>query len=266
MGDKYITNKIIDHGIGSRILKIINLMSYVDFLNKKGSDYEFVYTPLNYEGFGQNFTTNQFHLYHYNPVIDSRSEYLLVCDRWENMFNYKGKKITEVDEKDTIFLVHPYLNGETEKEVFNHTVLMKDIIKSNLNIPINSQKNYLDIKIHIRRGDVGPKNHHDRWLSDEYYLNVIEKLKDKYVDNFKITIHTQRRGFNESKFNGVNIIYDDEMKDNEVWVDLINSDVLVIGKSAFSYSAGILCNGLTIYPSEGMFHNKLDKWITEKEI
>ena len=40
----------------------------------------------------------------------------------------------------------------------------------------------------------------------------------------------------------------------------MNSDILLIGKSSFSYSAGILCDGIVIYPSDGMFHPKLKDW------
>jgi hypothetical protein len=61
-------------------------------------------------------------------------------------------------------------------------------------------------------------------------------------------------------FEDFKVVYDDEIDDVQTWLELINSDILVIGKSAFSYSAGILCDGLVIYPSDDMFHTKLNEW------
>ena len=266
MSVKYITNEILHHGIGSRILKIINLVSYVDFLKGKGFNYEFVYTPLNYEGFGKNFQFNEFGSYHYGVVHNLRDEYLNVCDRWENFLQFSGKVITEVNHNDVIFLTHPSLSGETELEVFNHTSKIKSKLKKTFNIPENCKKDFLDIKIHIRRGDVDEVRHADRWLDDNYYLNIITTLKEKIKDNYRITIYTQRRNFNSELYKDYNIKYDDETLDNEVWLELINSDILVIGKSAFSYSAGILNDNTVIYPTNGMFHPKLNNWKTINEI
>jgi len=264
---KYITNKILDHGIGSRILKIINLISYVDYLRNKGFDYEFVYTPLTYEGFGINFNSNQFILYHYKSIENLRDEYLDVCDRWENFLQFSGKLITEVNHTDVIFLVHPNLSGETELEVFNHTRLIKTKLKNEIfKLPKKQKKDFLDIKIHIRRGDVSQNHPEDRWLSDEYYLDVINKLKTKINSDYKITIYTQRKNFNNELFKEYDIKYDDKTLDNEVWLDFINSDILVIGKSAFSYSASILNDNTVIYPTNGMFHPKLNNWKTIDEI
>ena len=267
MSLKYISNQILDHGIGSRILKIINLIAYSEFLKNKGFNYEFAYTPLNYEGFGMNFQTNQFWSYHYNVVENLRDEYLSVCNRWEKFLQFSGTVITEVNPNDIIFLVHPKLSGETELEVFNYTRLIKTKIKNEIfKIPKKQKKDFLDIKIHIRRGDVDEKHPDDRWLDDNYYLDVINNLKEKIKDNYKITIYTQRKNFNSELYKDYHTKYDDETLDNEVWLDFINSDILVIGKSAFSYSAGILNDNTVIYPTKGMFHPKLNNWKTIDEI
>ena len=70
----------------------------------------------------------------------------------------------------------------------------------------------------------------------------------------------RRRNFNETLFKGINLVYDDELNDYDAWLELINSDVLIMSKSAFSYSAGALCDGLVIYPEDNMFHPKLYDW------
>jgi hypothetical protein len=263
---KYITNAVLNHGLGSKILKLINLMGLVSLLNKINYKYEFIYTPLSYEGFGVNFHNNHLLEYYHKTPSNRREEYIKICNRWDDMINYKGKKIYDVNHSDTIFLVHPSIHNCTDIDVFNETKNIKQKIKNDFNLTKKSKKKYTDIKIHIRRADVDGLLNMDRWLNNDYYLNVIDKLKEKYKLNYKITIYTQRKSFNPNGFEDYDIVYDDETLDNEVWVDLINSDVLVISKSAYSYSSGILCDGLVIYPTDGMFHPKLNGWKTIDEI
>ncbi len=255
---------VLDHGMGSRVLKMINIFSYVDYLKKNNKNYEYVHTPLKYEGFGVNFERNQHFLYHFDTVSNHYEEYLELCKIWDEVMNYNGLSIHEIQENQVIPLVHPSMFGEEETEVFNHSIKIKKIIKDNFNIKPSKINNDFNIVLHIRRGDVN-KSNRDRWIDDEYYLKVIELLKIKYPDGV-ITINTQRKNFNYEIFKNHNIIFDDKKSNNEVWLDMINADVLVIGKSAFSYSAAILNEGLVIYPSDGMFHPKLHGWKTINEI
>ena len=46
---KYITNQPLDHMVGSKLLKIINLIGYSFYLKSKNHNIEFVYTPLYFE-------------------------------------------------------------------------------------------------------------------------------------------------------------------------------------------------------------------------
>lgn len=272
---KYITNKILDHGLGSRILKLINVIGYVSYLNKHGGDYEFVYTPFSYEGFGEDFHHNQLHMYYHKPISDQRSEYIELCKRWDNMLKYNGKTIYDLQNFDNlIFLIHPKFDDsfgasrteEEEFERFNETRLIRNKIKQDFNLNAPEKQGYIDIAVHIRRGDVGPY-FTDRWIDDSYYLEAINRLKEKYSgQNYKITIYTQRRNFNPYFYDGCEISYDDETLDNEIWKKLIFSDVLVLGRSAYSYSAGILCDGLVIYPRDKFFHPKLNDWKLVEEL
>lgn len=269
---KYITNKILNHGLGSKVLKLINLIGMVSLLKKMGYKYEFIYTPLSYEGFGINFNINHLGLYYSKPYTNLKEEYLNVCTRWDNMFKYSGKTINDFEGSDILFLVHADFHSNennihlNETDCFNETKNIKEKIKIDFNINNKEDKNYTDIKIHIRRADVNKKLHPDRWLGNEYYLDVIEKLKNKLTSNYKITIYTQKKGFDSTGFEDYNIVYDEETLDNEIWLSMVHSDVLVIGKSSYSYSAGILCDGLVIYPNDGMFHSKLNGWKTIDEI
>jgi hypothetical protein len=265
MSKKLITNQTLNHGMGSRVLKMINVYAYADFLRSKGLDFEYIHTPFHYEGFGYNFSYNELFLYHYNEVKNHREEYLGLCHRWDGILKYQGKTVKDFQESELIPLVHPNLFGEVEIDPFNHTRLIKDRIKNDFLIT-NFEKNVnKKINVHIRRGDVNHGTHSDRWISDEHYLYVIERLKERFSDS-TVTIYTQKKNFNSGLFTDYNIKFDDELSDDKTWLELINSDVLVIGKSAFSYSAGILCDGLVIYPSDDMFHPKLYDWKKIEEI
>jgi hypothetical protein len=259
MDKNLITNHILDHGLGSRVLKMINIYGYVNLLNSKGLEYEYVHTPFSYEGFGRDFKHNQLWEYYHKPITNNQIDYLNICKKWDEILNYNGKLIFDYNESEVSPHIHPGFNGESELECFDHARKIKNIIKEEFNIPKKEHSDEKIINVHIRRGDVNQTNHLDRWLSDEYYLNCIEILLSKYPEH-KVTIHTQRNGFNNKLFEDFKIVYDDEIDDTQSWLDLINSDILVIGKSAFSYSAGILCDGLVIYPSDDMFHTKLNEW------
>lgn len=258
MSKIFITNEILDHGMGSRVLKMINIYSYVELLKSKGLDYEYIHTPLSYEGFGKNFNFNQLSLYYHKPLINPREEYLQICRNWDNILKYNGKTVLEFGEANLTPHVFAGFNGENSDECFDFTRKIRNQIKDEFNIKRRTDLNK-KVNIHIRRGDVTLGIHADRYSSDEYYLRVINKLKELYPD-YTFTIHTQRRNFNETLFNDINIVYDDELNDYDAWLELINSDVLIISKSAFSYSAGALCDGLVIYPEDDMFHPKLYDW------
>lgn len=258
MSKVFITNEILDHGMGSRVLKMINMYSYVELLKSKGLDYEYIHTPLSYEGFGRNFTANQLGLFYHKQVINPRDEYIEICKRWDEVLKFNGETVLEFGEENLNPHVFAGFNGDDIYECFNYPRIIRDDIKSKFNIKNSVNKNK-KINIHIRRGDVTYIAHADRFSSDEYYLNVINKLKSIYP-NYDLTIHTQRRSFNKELFTDIEVIYDDEINDNETWLDLVSSDVLVISKSSFSYSAGVLCDGLVIYPEDDMFHPKLYDW------
>lgn len=273
--NKYITNKILNHGLGSRVLKLINIIGYVSYLNKQGHNYEFVYTPFSYEGFGEDFYHNQLHMYYHKSISNHRLEYIELCKRWDDTLKYNGNIIYNLENFNNLtHLIHPKFDDSfgssiTEEEEFKHfneTRLIRHKIKKDFNLFPPQKKDYIDIAIHIRRGDVG-SHYPDRWIDDNYYLSVIDKLKEKYKNtNFKITIYTQRKNFNHNLYDEYQISYDDETLDNEIWKKLIFSDVLVLGRSSYSYSAGILCDGLVIYPKDKFFHPKLNDWKLIEEL
>jgi hypothetical protein len=214
---------------------------------------------LSYEGFGKNFDNNQLPLYYHTSIQNNRDEYLKICKRWDDMFEYKGLTVNQIGESTLIPHIHPDFLGGDQYHCYNFTREIKELIIEKFNLQKKEKTKKNEINVHIRRGDVTNITNNDRWLSDEYYLNTLDYLKQKFP-NSEIKIYTQKKNFNKEKFSKYKVYYDDEILDNEVWLNFMNSDILVIGKSSFSYSAGILCDGIVIYPSDGMFHPKLKDW------
>ncbi len=263
---KYISNETLNHGLGSKILKAITLMGYASMLKDQGEDVEFVYNPLNSET-TLSFNYNQLHCFYHKPITNLRDQYIDICNKWESMFNYKGKKIFEVDRDEVMFLVHPHKPGEPLDygPSYNHTRKIRKEIKDLLNIekPNTDKK---QIIVHIRRADVHPNYPEDRWISDEYYLEVLEVLENKFPSNeYEIQIYSQFN-IDREKFSKYKIVADVDLEDHLAWKNMVNADVLCIGKSAYSYSAGVLCDGVVIYPREEMFHPKLNDWKTIDEL
>lgn len=266
----YISNKILVHGLGSRVLKIIHLIGYVEHLKSIGRDVEFVYTPLSFEGYGVIFTNNELKSYTPFKITNQRDDYLEVCNRWDCMLGFKGLKITDVS--DVKFLIHPNIDESTiSKETYLNIYKQKDKIKNCLSLPKSGGGlDYIDVGVHIRRADVGPNGSYvNRWLSDEYYLGVIDNIKSTLNTDYKITIYVQRKNFNHKLFSEYDIVYDDGgVSDNEVWLKLLYSDILVMGKSSFSHSAGMLSNGMCIYSDDTKHYPSIiDKeWVSSNDV
>ena len=260
----YITNAVLDHGMGSRILKTIFLMGYSDSLK----DSNFVYTPLTYEGDGVNFNNNQLKLYSPTIVLNQRNEYLDICQRWEAMLGVKGLKIGNINRDEAEKLVHPKVNVLTFRECFNGEGKLK--IRSKFSLPDSTKGDYIDIAIHIRRGDVSTDSWAaDRWLDDDYYLNIIKDIKDTLNCKYKITVYTQRNNFDSQAYSEYDIIYDDESLDDEIWVKLVNSDILVMGLSSYSYSAALLSLNTCVYTPRHLRlcgPNMCDNWVNPNEL
>ena len=258
---KYFTNAELEHGLGSIFCKIIVLMGYQYFLD----GYEFLYNPLKNRPVN---LPNQLSLYYHDKNIDHNKKYYEIRKNWDSLIDYKGKTINDISNEHVTHLIHANLFNEKEFDVFNYVYnVAKSDVRKNFKL-LNETREYIKISIHIRRGDVNPKHHPDRWLSDEYYLKILDDLKislDGY--DFKIKIHTQKNGFNKDLFNGdYEIVYDTDTEDHLTWLDLNDSDILVLGKSSFSYGAALISNGIIIYPQESMFHPKLDNWVLSDNI
>lgn len=120
--------------------------------------------------------------------------------------------------------------------------------------------NMFNISIHIRRGDVGYNRNSERYNPNEYYLNIIGTLRQRYRDK-NIHFHIYSEGNVESFdcFKHEDTIFHINEDVIATFIGLVDSNILVQSKSSFSYVAGLLSNGIVYHTP--FWHPPLSEWI-----
>jgi len=118
-------------------------------------------------------------------------------------------------------------------------------------------KDFYNIAIHVRRGDVVSKQETDnpnlllRWQDAGYFEKVLSAVVDnlKTVKPVAIYLFSQgeRKDFSDfEKFNNIHFCLD--MCAEDSFLHLVNADLLITSKSSFSYKPALLSNGIKICP------------------
>ena len=234
----YITNKTRTDGFGAQYQCIIFTILFADLMGL-----EFVYTP--FEKMEHNY--------------DDDSNFLEKKEKLINILNnYKNKKDVEPEKIKDFDIGHIYNTVESNLDYCLSTETFYKIRKLFHDNKTNIIKEKT-LNIHIRRpnkfdiGDYG-------YTEDEYFLNILKKIQLNHPDIKKIKIHSQGDEFNFSRFNNQNIDICLNKPIEETFTDLVNSDILVMSKSSFSYTAGLLCDGIVYYLP--FWHKPRKTWIT----
>lgn len=116
---------------------------------------------------------------------------------------------------------------------------------------------YLNVAVHVRRGDIVDsegkirEEYRLRWLSIDYYLAVLDALTE-VIEKGKMRIYIFSQGKKEhfkafDKYENVSYCLDES--EQETFGNLAKSDLLIMGKSSFSYDAALIHQGIRIYPN-----------------
>jgi hypothetical protein len=159
---------------------------------------------------------------------------------------------------------HKYGNFSPDRYSFISSSLknkyrLSDKSKYSLNIFSNRVK----ISIHVRRGDISSVGlNASRYTHNDSILRILNQiLQESYNLGLKLSIHLFSQGVKEDFGELQNL--DIEFHLNEcvfsTFHNLVDSDVLIMSKSTFSYTAALLSNGVKIY--EPFYHKPLKDWI-----
>ena len=119
----------------------------------------------------------------------------------------------------------------------------------------------LCIAIHVRRGDVTPTQHADRYTPDAKILATLDLVLSHIGEQkYQVHIYSQGRAEDFVAFSQRGCILhldEDALADLD---GLASANILIIGKSSFSYVAALLSQGLVIY--EPFWHKARGDWIS----
>lgn len=200
----------------------------------------------------------------------------------KNNYHYVGCPIKSGETKELIrYLKLPnYYNEYIAKTYYNHIELDSkkykeldsDIFTPYIRKEIISNFNYTStdiftITIHIRRGDVNPHKHADRYLYNKYYIKILLQIYtslyiNKCTPTIRINICSESKSYenlNEFKkyFPKCNLYLDTPLK--EVYSLAINADIFIMSRSSFSFIPAFYNKKCVIY--HPFWHNKLDHWL-----
>jgi hypothetical protein len=135
----------------------------------------------------------------------------------------------------------------------------EDVIRTIRNFYYSTEKprvDELDIAVHIRRGDVTEGN--IRYTDNAFYVKLFQALKQKYP-TYSITVFSegQYEDFKEFRLDKSQYKLNTDVR--ESYHSLVRAKVLVMSKSDFSYTGGLL-NENTVYYID-FWHKPLDHWI-----
>jgi hypothetical protein len=175
----------------------------------------------------------------------------------------------------------------------NFPIILYPLKNENILNVRQKSKDYIDIAVHIRRGDGVIVYQPERLLPDEYYINlinIISNILNQQNIAHKFTIFSERptkkviltpehhslKGrfteykeidenlYNFDKFNDIpNLEFNINTDPMETLEDMINANILITSISSFSYLAGLFNKNLVLYYP--FWHPILENWLNTQE-
>jgi len=239
-----ITNRLEIDGFGSQFQEIIAAVVCAELTNKK-----FVYTPFK----------KMEHNYDNDPNFLAKKEsFINFIDNFELNKNYIDASTTMSHKAFFDKNIIRCVNSFSFKKI-------KKVFRANKKIERYFNNENLNIAIHVRR-----PNPHDTRIDgtdtpDAVFLNIINKLRIIYSSKNPL-FHLYSQGNNESfkKFHAPDIVFHINESVEDTFLAMVLADVLVIGISSLSYTAGLLSNGTVYYFP--FWHSPLPEWISIKQL
>lgn len=184
---------------------------------------------------------------------------------WEKFFNFRLNELCyKEDDRDIVNYAYNFRELRVLYD-FNDFKFSKSAIsefKEKFRVRNREKRHaYFVVGVHIRRGDVNLNNYPTRFRDIGAVLHIISKIRN-VLNNAKLNYRVHV--FSEGATEDFAILSNDDTKfflnRDAIWTlaEFINSDVLVLANSSFSYVAGILSDGIIL--SEN-WPRALEDWI-----
>jgi hypothetical protein len=286
----YITAGVTHDGFGARMQRCTSVMCLTHYLQDKYNlPIEYMHTPFDYQD--QKVFNVDYQIaareritsgYPYDDI--SHEGYMLRAKKWEDRLLFNGKTIRDIDPSFTVVsdyweMIKDIENENIDKKLYviNYPHLYyseEPLHLSNFSKYRDKILSYFDferpstsmpqIALHIRRQDINET--HTRYIKDDYYLEILNGLKQAPKVSGAVAIYTQRDSFDASKYSrGYDIRYDDREEDYDTFIKLLSADVLVVGNSSFSYVAALLNPNIIVYHYQPHTYIALDSWIDKEK-
>jgi hypothetical protein len=234
-----ITNYINGDGFGSQFQTIICTILYA-----YRHDYTYLFNPI----------YKMEHNYANHPdFCNDMNEYMNLTHKYQLLKNTEEAHKCGSDIKYTI---DHDIDGYVTNEALMH---IKECFWQNKdrNVFGNSR---LNVVVHVRR----PNSHDNRVMGtntpDEYYLNLIQKIRNEYRDrNPLFHIHSQGNLESFEVYRNTDTIIKLDTDLRVSFTEMVAADILIMSASSFSYIAGYLCEGIVYYMP--FWHKPRKQWI-----
>lgn len=240
MWGQAITNPKRSDGFGAQFQTIIYSVIYAELLQKK-----YVYTP---------FKTMEHNYNNDSDFLEKKERLINFIDYFE--VNNGDLTVTSMKPEQFIRFFEQNL-----AQCINSASLqkIKNIFRANKNSDNYFNNDCLNIAIHIRR-----LNSHDNGLyridvPNDIYLEIINVLRAMYASK-KPLFHLYSQGADENftKFKARDIVLHINESVEDSFTSMVFADILVTAPSSFSYTAGILSDGIIYYIP--FWHPPLPHW------
>ena len=258
----YITMDGRSDGAGAQLHGLISVMALA-----QEAGWTYLHTPVQ----------NLEHNYTGDPGYDSRWEIFANLGAGEIQIA-ETEKLWKQEKRAASFLKLAYTPGTLFKVTQCHHLtkivpevyesLMPKLRQRYLHSPIPKTtpftKDALNIALHVRRGDVQAQDNANRFTGNTQLRQIIEDLTRKLAGyNPRIFLYSQGDPTDFAEIDTGNIHFQLDIDPLLTWHHLIMADVLVMAKSSFSYTAGLLSSGIVLY--QPFWHPPLDSWISMSE-
>lgn len=216
----------------------------------ENSGKKYIHTPV--KTMEHNYDNDPEFLNNIENLMNLKNNYACIKDptRVKNCQILNNIKIIQHFESAINF----YLNSDSLKNIKN--VFWKN---KNRNF-FNNDK--INVAVHIRRPNIHDSRVDGTDTNTEYYFNVINIIKEKYINSDKsllFHIYSQNDISDYDGFDKTDIQF--HLNENlfDSFIGMVAADVLVTSKSSLSYAAAILSDGEIYY--NPFWHPPGENWI-----